>query len=106
MKLEVYGGAMMGGWSAHGEYEPGIDPPLNPCPFCHNAEIEVSNTHTPFFTARCTRCEAKGPRNDEGLAWRRGMGRAATEALHRRSFLRAIDDWNRASDNTRDGGEE
>jgi len=50
----------------HGDYEPGVDPPLVPCPFCGFSEADdnglmCSNTHTAYYAARCTQCGAEGP---------------------------------------------
>lgn len=95
MKLEVYGGPKHGGWSGHGEYEPGADPDLRPCPFCGSKNLTVDNTHTPFYTAQCLDCETEGPRAyGIGDRWHRRMSRKAVTALHQQAFLAAIEMWN------------
>jgi hypothetical protein len=94
MKLEIYGGTTLGGWRGHGEYEPGIDPRLDTCPFCDSDDIEVSNTHTPYYCAICTECGTEGPRNNVGSAWSRSMSKRDVTVLHQRSFAKAINDWN------------
>jgi hypothetical protein len=97
MKLEIYGGPKHGGWSGHGEYEPGIDPRLDACPFCDSDEVDVSNTHTPYYNAECQQCGAEGPRNSVGDAWTHSMSKSNVTTLHRQSFARAINDWNMRS---------
>lgn len=106
MKLEMYGGPGHGGWSAHGEYECGVDPEIAKCPFCREAsDLTCDNTHTPYYRVGCNSCGADGPRNHIGAAWSRRMGKRAVEQLHRESFARAIADWNGSqpggSDNAR-----
>jgi hypothetical protein len=95
MKLEIYGGPKDGGWIGHGEYEPGIDPRLDACPFCDSDDIEVSNTHTPYYHATCNECGTEGPFNRGAAAvWRRSMSKRDVTVLHQRSFAKAINDWN------------
>lgn len=94
MELEIYGGPKHGGWSGHGEYEPGIDTPLRACPFCGGSNVTVTNTHTPYYGAECEDCGAEGPRPNTGAAWKRGMSKAAAERLHREAFQAAVDAWN------------
>lgn len=102
MKLEIYGGPKEGGWSGHGEYQCGIDPPLEPCPFCGagnvEGELECDNTHTPFYSVRCEECGAEGPSTRAaGLRWRKSSTKKETEAIHRRAFSDAIKAWNKRS---------
>ena len=98
MKLEIFGGPKYGGWSGHGEHEPGIDPEITRCPFCREAsDLTCNNTHTPYYRVECNSCGADGPRNCIGAAWTRRMGKRDVERLHRESFERAIADWNGAA---------
>jgi hypothetical protein len=95
MKLELFGGRSSGGWSAHGEYEPGVDPVLRPCPFCHSKNLTVENTHTPYYHAQCCDCRAEGPRvSSIGDRWARALSKAAVARLHREAFAAAIKAWN------------
>ncbi len=32
---------------------------LEHCPFCGSTDIEIENTHTPYYWAKCTQCEAE-----------------------------------------------
>jgi Lar family restriction alleviation protein len=69
-------------------YEPGVDPPLLPCPFCGGTDMEVENTHTPSYAVECEDCGAAigtPPGLTDG---------AKTRANHRRAFLAAISAWN------------
>lgn len=97
MKLEIYG-TSKSGWSGHGENEPGELLLIKACPFCGSHEIEVSNTHTPYYTAQCSQCSAEGPRAyDRGDQWNRRTSKRATEAIHRLCFRDAIEAWNERS---------
>ena len=98
MDLELYGGPKHGGWSAHGEHQQGLDTPLRPCPFCGSEDLELSNTHTPYYAARCNECGTEGPTPRMGDAWNRRMGRAATERLHREAFQAAVRAWNKRAE--------
>ncbi len=97
MKLEIYGSRREGGYCAHGEYEPGVDTPLLPCPFCNldGSEIEGHNTHTPSYWIECPDCGAEGPRDPDFVDVRRTDSRARVEQLHRASLDRVIALWNR-----------
>ena len=33
--------------------------PLVPCPFCGSEDLELSNTHTPYFSVECQECGAE-----------------------------------------------
>lgn len=97
MKLELLRDSR-GNWSGRGEYEPGIDPKLKPCPFVHvydDEELIADNTHGPFFTVSCS-CGAEGPRSYaiENTLKRRASRRTAEEILTR-AFHAAIEAWNR-----------
>lgn len=93
MKLEIYGSDEEG-WSAHGEYEPGVDPALRPCPFCGCTDgLTVENTHTPHYSVECESCEATGPSNEDSgtpIFSKRGASTA-----HKLAFRSAIDLWNK-----------
>jgi len=92
MKLEIYGDEKYG-FSGHGEYEPGIDPPLSSCPFCGSKNIAVFNTHTPSYWAECIECEAeKHSKYNFGDKIRSEI-KAKKE--HKKSFLSAIEEWNK-----------
>lgn len=90
MKLEIYGAN--GIFSAHGEYDPGVDPMLEACPFCGSAEaLVVENTHTPSYAIMC-KCGAEmhGPCTYDHHI--RSMARCRT--LHKQAFRAAIEAWN------------
>ena len=63
--FEVWGDPEKG-FSMHGEFHPNGDPlfenrpkPLKPCPFCGEDDtLEVSNSHTPFYSVTCESCGA------------------------------------------------
>ncbi len=68
-------------------YEPGIDPPLRPCPFCGRADrLAVENTHTPSYWVEC---ECGALRSPDPL----GLNGSSMRA-HRVAFLAAIRAWN------------
>lgn len=95
LKLDIYGGGAESGFKAHGEYEPGVDPELKPCPFCGNRNIAVSNTHAAFYRAECHECSAQGPRGDAGPGGSRKIGtKENCERLHTTAFLAAVGLWN------------
>jgi hypothetical protein len=95
MKLDIFGGPKKGGWSGHGIQEGSDMPFLRSCPFCGSRQVEISNTHTPFYTAHCLDCEAEGPRAyGAGQAWSRRSSKRDTERIHRQAFDDAIDAWN------------
>lgn len=50
-------------------YEPGIDVPLLPCPFCGSSDLEVENTHTPSYTVECACGAERSPQRTR--AWTR-----------------------------------
>ena len=79
----------------HGEHEPGIDVPLRPCPFCGGTEIVVENTHTPFYTAECLDCNARGP-HGEPTNYNGKHIKSARSARrhHREAFDAAVNGWN------------
>lgn len=94
MNLEIYGqdGEPV---SAHGEYELGVDPALEPCPFCASDDIEVSNTHTAYYGGSCQQCGAEGPRQmADGYDGSHIYSRTEAERLHRNAFQKAIEAWN------------
>ena len=95
MNLDVFGGPKHGGWSAHGEYEPGVDPALRACPFCGSKELTVSNTHTPYYEVTCDRCGAEGPSDyRHGATWSRKSSKERTREIHWLAFDAAIRAWN------------
>lgn len=87
-----------GHFSAHGEYEHGIDPPLACCPFCgaEGEDLELTNTHTPFYSVECQNCDAQGPTGRDTKAPASGRYRSAAdyERAHRDAFGNAIVLWN------------
>lgn len=97
MELEIYGDES--GYSAYGEYQPGVDTPLQPCPFCGaNDGLTVSNTHTPYYSVECE-CSATIWGDYEEDAVRIGLFKSKKycELTHRRAFQSAIDCWNTRS---------
>lgn len=94
MKLEVYGDSK-NGYAAHGEYEPGIDASLLPCPFCAGTIINVTNTHSPYYWAECKTCGAEVSGNFEvSFSGRRIRSEKACRWVHEKSFHSAIKVWN------------
>lgn len=90
MKLEVFGDDNH--WSAHGEYEPAVDPKLKPCPFCGSTDLDVSNTHTPCYIVSCEcGAEMTGGITESG----RITSRKRCIALHEKAQRLAIEAWNR-----------
>jgi len=92
MKLEIWGNKEAG-FSAHGEYEPKIDQPLEPCPFCGSHDLEVSNSHTPSYSVECLCCEA-----EKCGAYHYGKKcktERKAELEHRKAFTSAIQEWNK-----------
>lgn len=105
MKLDIFGSHKTH-WSGHGEYEPGVDPLLEACPFCGGNEIDLTNTHTPYYQAQCTSCDAAGPQCGPPRGVPRRASRAVVEGLHRKFFTEAIQAWNKRvelHDETKDG---
>ena len=96
MKLTIWG--QKNNYSASGEYEPGIDPTLEPCPFCGSPDITVWNTHSPYYTCRCTLCLVDGPSNFEveGASARLRTKRQC-KVVHEAAFELAIELWNQRS---------
>lgn len=96
MKLEIFG--VKNCWSAHGEYQPGIDPPLEPCPFCGSQNIEIRNTHTPYYSGYCSDCRTEGPNHMEveGASARLRTKRQC-QVVHEAAFELAIELWNERS---------
>lgn len=95
MYLEIWG-SKKEHWSGHGEYEPGVDPSLKPCPFCGGSAIVVDNTHTPFYSARCEDCGCEGPTaHPDGYDGGHIRSRIKARAAHEEAFRRAIVHWNR-----------
>lgn len=103
MILQIYGTKEIG-FSASGEHEPGIDPALRHCPFCGSSDIELSNTHTPCYTAKCGNCEAEGSDGrmmiDHKLVRQmqrmpmKSMSRKRVKEIHEIAFKAGIDAWN------------
>lgn len=93
-----------GSWhGGHGEYEPGVDPALKPCPFCGNTDLTCNNSHTPYYTVICENatdtegCGAEGPRTHRGDYQKKRWSKKRVEQLHRDAFQDAIDVWNERS---------
>jgi hypothetical protein len=89
MKLEIWGDRRH--YSASGEYEPGIDPPLKPCPHCGSTDLEISNTHTPSYTVTCAcGAEMHGHSTEGGPI----KTRKACAEKHQAAAWIAIEAWN------------
>jgi predicted RNA-binding Zn-ribbon protein involved in translation (DUF1610 family) len=93
VKLEIYGNKP---YSAHGQYEPGVDPVIRHCPFCGSNDVDCFNSHTPSYNVDCNECGAQGPRVSYSGNWKR-WSKATTEAHHRKLFEGAIEQWNSRS---------
>lgn len=97
MRLTVYGGNHPGRWFAHGQYEFGVDPPLNACPFCGGREICFENTYAPAYRGECASCGATGPICESAVESSDGaLPRDRIEVEHHTAFERAVRAWNRA----------
>ncbi len=89
-------GAVNTDWSGHGEYQKGIDPALQNCPFCASDDLTVSNSWTPYYSVECECCGASVPGDftpPEGMT---GAIADKDECLriHEAAFLSAIECWN------------
>ena len=58
---------------------------MKPCPFCGHRDVELANTHTPYYWMECRSCgcEIPDPRSARGTG----------ERSHRASAMRAIAAW-------------
>lgn len=91
MKIEIFGGHK--NFSAHGEYEPGVDPELKPCPFCgHSDSLSVTNTHTASYWVEC---DCGGEKHGNYYYGSKLTTKTRAEKEHRKSFKSAIAEWNR-----------
>lgn len=94
MKVQIIGNAVTG-WSASGTYEHGIDVSLKPCPFCASHDVDITNTHTPYYNGRCHNCDTEGPL---GQPDKRAPGKyksvGACQKAHREAFDHSIRLWN------------
>ncbi len=91
MKLDIWGDPASG-YSASGEYERGVDPRLQNCPFCDSDDIGAVNTYTPYYHGVCNNCDPEGPKCGE--FWDRIPTRKDAWLLHIQAFNEAIAAWN------------
>lgn len=97
MKLDIYGGEKTGRWFVHGQYEPGVDTPMAPCPFCGGVDLVLENTHAPMYAVECRGCGAVGPSfgiNGVYEVQDAEMARNKAEPVHRKAFREALVAWN------------
>lgn len=75
-------------------YEPGVDPPLNPCPFCAGKSIDVVTSGHPLrYACKCLACGAS--HGSEGsLPTSKGASDETLRVVHAAFFARAIEAWN------------
>lgn len=94
MILEVIGSKRTT-YSAHGSYQPEADPELSACPFCGSENIEVMNTHTPYYTATCADCGVEGPTGEPNrYDGNQIRSRAKLLRVHQEAFDAAVRGWN------------
>lgn len=93
---EMYGevGEHLSGSVAYDEAKHGA---ILPCPFCGNEEVEVSSTHTPYYTIICGNCECEMP----GLGADGAGGHIKTveqfNEMHDYGIKSAVEWWNMRS---------
>lgn len=92
MKIS-FGGSYITGYIASGEYEPGIDPPLQPCPFCGSVDLMVANYLSVHYSIDCE-CGCSFELGEPGCTLYRYRNIQDAEAHHREVFLMAIETWN------------
>lgn len=90
--LDIRGDAK-NGFSAHyNEEHTKQDASLKPCPFCGSTDLELGNTHTPYYSVQCTTCSAEV----HGAYSYGNRIRSAVNCLrvHRKAFNSAVEAWN------------
>lgn len=90
--VQMYGGPEHGGWSGTLAYDPAVHEEVAPCPFCGSEEVEINNTHTPYYWLECQGCNARMDADSFDF------GRMTTERewkdAHTESMRSAIANWN------------
>lgn len=89
MKLDIYGDTKSG-FSAGGE---STDEYLYPCPFCGSFNVEIHNTHTPYYWGECQDCGAHGPKG-ASVRKQHTATAAGVRRQHTLAFNRAVVAWN------------
>lgn len=96
MLLDIVGSK--GRYSAHGEYQHGIDPKLKPCPFCgEQQDLQCDNTWTPYYRVACCNCTSEGPTGSGPGSSGYFRTKKACTAAHQEAFDSAIERWNKRS---------
>ena len=89
MKLEIFGNDK-DGYSGHGQSDESTE--LRACPFCGSENVEIVNTHTPYYWGQCIDCECEGPKSrspDRHARSKRGV-----KNQHEEAFKKAVINWN------------
>ncbi|MBS1722627.1 MAG: Lar family restriction alleviation protein [Armatimonadetes bacterium] len=90
---EVYGGPEHGGFSGGLAYDEAEHGNLLPCPFCGSDELEVCNTHTPYYWVACE-CSAEIHGDYDPDRYRLDT-EDEFRRVHETALQSAVDMWNK-----------